>query len=81
MGSKLVPCFLVGRRDTEHAKRFMDDLAWRLTNRIQLTSDGHSPYLEAVESAFGGKIDYAMLVKHYGGTRVYKDGTKKKLGG
>lgn len=76
--TKLVPCFLVGRRDTEHAKMFMDDLAWRLSNRIQLTSDGHSPYLEAAENAFGGQVDYARLVKHYGGVKVYRDGTKRQ---
>lgn len=45
---------------------FMDDLAPRLTHRVQLTSDGHKPYLEAVEGAFGSDIDYAMLIKHYG---------------
>ena len=45
---------------------FMDDLAKRLANRVQLTSDGHKAYLEAVEGAFGGDIDYAMLVKVYG---------------
>jgi hypothetical protein len=44
----------------------MDDLASRLANRVQLTSDGHKAYLEAVEGAFGGDIDYAMLVKLYG---------------
>jgi hypothetical protein len=45
---------------------FMDDLAKRLANRVQLTSDGHKAYLEAVEGAFGSNIDYAMLVKVYG---------------
>jgi hypothetical protein len=45
---------------------FMDDLAPRLASRVQLTSDGHKPYLEAIEGAFGGDIDYAMLVKVYG---------------
>ena len=44
----------------------MDDLRERLANRVQLTSDGHKAYLEAVEGAFGGDIDYAMLVKLYG---------------
>ena len=44
----------------------MDDLARRLANRVQLTSDGHKAYLEAVEGAFGGGIDYAMLIKLYG---------------
>ena len=45
---------------------FIDDLAPRLASRVQLTSDGHKPYLEAIEGAFGGDIDYAMLVKIYG---------------
>jgi predicted metalloprotease with PDZ domain len=45
---------------------FMDKLAKRLANRVQLTSDGHAPYLEAVEGAFGADIDYAMLIKIYG---------------
>ena len=45
---------------------FMDDLASRLANRVQLTSDGHKAYLEAVEGAFGADIDYAMLIKLYG---------------
>ena len=76
--TKIVPCYLVGRRDAEHANQFMDDLAWRLSNRVQLTSDGHNPYLEAVEKAFGGGVDYARLVKHYGGYRMLRDGTKKK---
>jgi len=44
----------------------MDDLRARLNHRVQLTTDGHRPYLEAVEGAFGGDIDYAMLIKHYG---------------
>ena len=76
--TKLVPCFLVGRRDAEHANRFLDDLAWRLPNRVQLSSDGHNPYLEAVEGAFGGKVDYARLVKHYGGVKTLRDGRQKK---
>jgi IS1 family transposase len=64
--TKLVASFFVGGRDSEAAMIFMDDLAKRLANRVQLTSDGHRPYLEAVEAAFGGDIDYAMLVKIYG---------------
>ena len=44
----------------------MDDLAKRLRNRVQLSSDGHRPYLVAVEEAFGGDVDYAMIVKEYG---------------
>lgn len=64
--TKLVPSWLVGGRDSDYAMAFMDDLASRLANRIQLTSDGHRAYLEAVEGAFGADIDYAMLVKVYG---------------
>jgi IS1 family transposase len=64
--SKLVVSWYVGGRDSEAAMTFMDDLAPRLASRVQLTSDGHKPYLEAIEGAFGGDIDYAMLVKVYG---------------
>jgi IS1 family transposase len=64
--TKLVASFYVGGRDSEAAMIFMDDLAKRLANRVQLTSDGHKPYLEAVEGAFGGDIDYAVLHKIYG---------------
>jgi IS1 family transposase len=66
--SKIVPSFLVGRRDSECAKVFIKDLASRLKNRIQLTTDGYKIYLEAVDNAFGGDIDYAMLVKVYEAT-------------
>jgi IS1 family transposase len=64
--SKLVASWYVGRRDSEAAMTFMDDLRFRLTNRVQLTSDGLRAYLEAVEGAFGGDVDYAQLVKLYG---------------
>lgn len=64
--TKLVPCWAVGKRDGLAAYEFIGDLADRLSNRIQLTTDGHKPYLEAVEAAFGSEIDYAMLVKIYG---------------
>src|SRR3972149_1198949 len=64
--SKLILSWLVGGRDSDYAMAFMDDLASRLANRVQLTSDGHRAYLEAVEGAFGADIDYAMLVKIYG---------------
>jgi IS1 family transposase len=66
--TKLVPAWLVGSRDAECANDFIADLAERLVHRIQLTSDGHKPYLEAVEGAFGADVDYAMLVKSYGET-------------
>ena len=58
----------VGGRDSDAAMIFMDDLASRLANRVQLTSDGHRAYLEAVEGAFGADVDYAQLVKLYGRT-------------
>ena len=65
--TKLVPCWHVGGRDASAAYLFMEDLASRLANRVQLTTDGHKAYLSAVESAFGwGQVDYAMLVKLYG---------------
>jgi IS1 family transposase len=64
--TKLLITWLVGGRDSEYAMAFMDDLRDRLANRVQLTSDGHKAYLEAVEGAFGGDVDYAMLVKIFG---------------
>ena len=64
--TKLLITWLVGGRDSEYAMPFMDDLRSRLANRVQLTSDGHKAYLEAVEGAFGSDIDYAMLVKIFG---------------
>jgi IS1 family transposase len=64
--SKLIVSYLVGGRDAEWAGEFMQDVADRVANRIQLTTDGHAPYLGAVEDAFGADIDYAMLVKIYG---------------
>ena len=64
--SKLIMSWLVGDRSGETAKVFISDLAKRLVSRVQLTSDGHKSYLQAVNEAFGGEIDYAMLVKHYG---------------
>jgi len=64
--TKLVPSFMVGTRGSQTARAFMDDLASRLANRVQLTTDGHRVYLQAVEDAFGKDIDYAMLVKLYG---------------
>jgi len=64
--TKLVPCWLIGKRDPESARDFIEDLASRLSNRIQLTSDGLKMYVKAVDKAFAGDIDYAMLVKIYG---------------
>ena len=64
--SKLVLTWQVGGRDASYALALMDDLRGRLTTRVQLTTDGHRAYLEAVEEAFGADIDYGMLVKLYG---------------
>ena len=72
--SKLVPCWYIGQRSPEAARDFIEDLAGRLSNRIQLTSDGLKLYIKAVDRAFGGDVDYAMLVKVYG---IPNDGEKR----
>ena len=64
--SKLIISYLVGGRDSGYALEFMDDVRKRLANRVQLTTDGHRAYMEAVEDAFGADVDYAQLVKLYG---------------
>lgn len=64
--TKLVPSWRIGDRSSETGLAFVDDLAKRLANRVQITSDGHRAYLGAIEGAFGGDVDYAMLVKLYG---------------
>jgi IS1 family transposase len=65
--TKLVPSWGVGRRDGFTAQAFIRDLADRLSTRVQLTTDGHKAYLEAIEGAFGNDVDYAMLIKLYEG--------------
>jgi IS1 family transposase len=64
--SKLIVSYLVGGRDAEYATEFMQDVASRLSHRVQLTTDGHKAYLKAVDTAFGYQVDYAKLVKVYG---------------
>ena len=64
--TKLIPSWLVSDRSACAATEFVKDLSGRLANRVQLTTDGHKAYLDAVEDAFGYKVDYAMLVKLYG---------------
>ena len=64
--TKLVPTYRIGPRDMGEAQQFMTDLAKRLRHPVQLTTDGHKPYLTAVQGAFGGDVDYAQLVKIYG---------------
>lgn len=66
--TKLIVSYYVGDRSGESAMVLMDDLQGRLANRVQLTTDGHRTYLEAVEGTFGGDVDYAQLVKLYGPT-------------
>ena len=68
--TKLMCSWMVGTRDKDAAKTFVGDLSERLANRVQLTSDGHNSYLEAVEDAFGADVDFAQLVK------TYSDGPK-----
>src|SRR5471030_1388360 len=70
--TKLIPSFVVGKRDSYHTKMFMDDLAGRLSRRVQITSDAMISYPEAVEKGFGSEVDYAQLVKTYGVVNLNK---------
>ena len=72
--TKLVPAWMVGQRTIECACDFVDGLKARLANRVQLTTDGHKMYLNAIEHAFGSEIDYAQLIKMYG---QEKEGEKR----
>ena len=78
--TKLVPSWLVGGRDADYAEAFIADLAGRLANRVQLTSDGHKAYLNAVECAFGADVDYSMLVKLYGASEGNAQERRYSLG-
>jgi IS1 family transposase len=69
--TKLIPAWLVADRSGDAADVFMQDLAGRLANRVQLTTDGHKAYLNAVEGAFRNEIDYALLVKIYGKSEAH----------
>jgi IS1 family transposase len=75
--TKLIVSYYIGGRETESACAFMQDVAGRLANRVQLTSDGHRAYLDAVDDAFGIDIDYAMLVKYYSETPDQKGAERK----
>ena len=68
--SKLIVSWLVGGRDAQYANEFMSDVADRLANRVQLTTDGHYAYLNAVEGAFGADVDFATLIKVYGAAPI-----------
>jgi len=75
--TKLIPSFIVGKRDSYHAKAFMEDLARRLSLRVQLSSDAMISYPEAVEGGFGSEVDYGQLVKTYGLTNLNKDAASR----
>lgn len=75
--SKMILAYEIGDRSSTTAIEFMDDLRSRLSNRVQLTTDGHKAYLEAVEGAFGGDVDYAQLIKMYGNPTGNKGHEKK----
>lgn len=75
--TKLVLSWLVGGRNVDNAKAFMADLASRLTERVQLTTDGHGMYLTAVRHAFGHEVDYAQLVKTYGQVEEGVDSSRR----
>lgn len=63
--SKAVPCFKVGKRDSETVNAFVCDLSSRLSNRVQISTDGLAAYVAAIEAGFGGEVDYAQIVKSY----------------
>ncbi|HBK79829.1 MAG TPA: IS1 family transposase, partial [Nitrospinae bacterium] len=69
-----VPCFCAGKRTAATATAFMEDLASRLRNKIQLSTDGYRPYVEAVYTAFDLDVDYAMLSKIYSGNGGGREG-------
>lgn len=76
--TKLIVSWMVGDRDADTASLFIADLKNRLANRVQLTTDGHHAYLDAVEDAFGGDVDYAMLVKLYGSSEGAKGSPERR---
>jgi IS1 family transposase len=75
--SKIIPSFVVGKRDLYHARAFMEDLAGRLSRRVQLSTDALATYPEAVERGFGAEVDYGQLVKTYSVTNLNKDAASR----
>src|ERR1043165_1756266 len=75
--TKLIPSFVVGKRDLYHARAFMEDLAGRLSRRVQISSDAMQSYPEAVERGFGSEVDYAQLVKTYSVVNLNKDAASR----
>jgi IS1 family transposase len=72
--TKLIPCFRVGKRDSETANAFLQDLSARLVNRPQISSDGLVAYIDAVERGFGANVDYGQIVKSYSTAENYPEG-------
>jgi IS1 family transposase len=75
--SKLIPSFVVGKRDMYHSRAFMDDLAGRMANRIQLSSDAMTSYADAVERGFGSEVDYGQIEKTYSVTHLNKEAASR----
>jgi len=75
--TKLIPCFTVGKRDAYHAKAFMADLAGRVKNRLQLSTDALAAYVDAVECGFGCEVDYAQVEKTYSLVNLNKDAASR----
>ena len=74
--SKAVPCFKVGKRDSETANAFVCDLSSRLTNRVQISTDALAAYVEAIEKGFGGNVDYGQIVKTYSSAKPLPASTR-----
>jgi IS1 family transposase len=75
--TKLIPAYVVGRRDSYHARMFMEDLAARLSRRVQISTDGLDAYPDAIERGFGSEVDYGQLVKTYGLVNLNKDAASR----
>lgn len=75
--SKLIPSFIVGKRDVYHANMFMDDLASRMSNRIQVSTDALAAYPNALERGFGADVDYGQIVKTYNVTNLNKEAASR----
>ena len=75
--TKLIPAFVVGKRDAYHARTFMEDLATRLSRRVQISSDALAAYPDAVDRGFGSEVDYGQLVKTYGTVNLNQDAASR----
>ena len=75
--TKLIPSYIVGKRDMYHTRAFMEDLAGRLSRRVQISSDALVAYPEAIERGFGSEVDYGQLVKTYGVVNLNKDAASR----